>query len=370
MHESFALTNGSEYLAGGILAGMTGNRAHGLILDDPVKGRSAADSPTLRRRTREAYEDDLKTRLIPGGFIVLVMTRWHEDDLAGGLLPAGWDGESGRLPCRDGQTWEVLCLPAICDRPDDPLGRALGETLWPEWFDPGHWAQFQSSPRTWSALYQQRPVPDSGAFFRAEWIRPVPSLPPRESLHVYGASDYAVTERGGDYTVHIVVGIDPDGRLYVLDLWRQQASSDAWAGAWCDLVLAWKPLEWAEEGGQINAGVGPFLQALARQRRAYTVRRQFAARHDKAVRAQAIRGRMAMDGLHLPADAPWRAEFERELLRFPTALHDDQVDALGLIGQLLDRIHAPAAPEAGGPSGPRDWFEAGDDEEDGSWKAL
>jgi hypothetical protein len=112
--ESFALSNGSEYLAGGILSGMTGHRAHGLVLDDPVKGRDTAESETIRRRTREAYEDDLKTRLFPGGFIVLVMTRWHEDDLAGRLLPTGWDGESGALACRDGHVWDVLCLPALC----------------------------------------------------------------------------------------------------------------------------------------------------------------------------------------------------------------------------------------------------------------
>jgi predicted phage terminase large subunit-like protein len=366
--ESFALSNGSEYLAGGILSGMTGHRAHGLVLDDPVKGRDTAESETIRRRTREAYEDDLKTRLFPGGFIVLVMTRWHEDDLAGGLLPAGWDGESGALACRDGHVWEVLCLPAICDRVDDPLGRRPGETLWPEWFDAGHWAQFQANPRTWSALYQQRPTPDTGAFFKAEWLKPIATLPARDGLYVYGASDYAVTEHGGDYTVHLVVGIDTNGRLHVLDLWRAQASSDAWAAAWCDLVLKWRPLEWAEEGGQIKAGVGPFLLALARQRHAYTFRRAFPARHDKAVRAQAIRGRMAMDGLYLPADAPWRAEFERELLRFPAAVHDDQVDALGLIGQLFDHIQAPRAVMQERTEQPRDWFD--EDEDTSSWKTL
>jgi hypothetical protein len=76
-----------------------------------------------------------------------------------------------------------------------------------------------------------------------------------------GASDYAVTADGGDYTVHVVVGIDPEWRMYVLDLWRAQESADKWIEAFCDLVQYWKPIGWAEEQGQIRAGVGPFLRA-------------------------------------------------------------------------------------------------------------
>ena len=93
---------------------------------------------------------------------------------------------------------------------------------------------------------------------------PIGSGPTRSArsgtLTIYGASDYAVTEDGGDYTVHIVVGIDPEWRMYVLDLWREQTSADQWIEAFCDLVLEWKPLGWAEEKGQIKAGVGPFLR--------------------------------------------------------------------------------------------------------------
>ncbi len=103
-------------MATGINAGVTGNRASGLIIDDPVKGREDADSELIRRKTREAYEDDLKTRLLPGGWIILIQTRWHEDDLAGSILPERWAGESGALQCRDGKVWDVVCLPAKCDR--------------------------------------------------------------------------------------------------------------------------------------------------------------------------------------------------------------------------------------------------------------
>lgn len=163
--QEFALTNGSEYMASGLLAGITGARANGIVIDDPVKGREQADSLTVRDKTWDAYEDDLKTRLLPGGWIFLIQTRWNEDDVAGRILPEGWKGESGPILCRDGNIWEVVCLQARCEVLNDPLGRKFGDYLWPEWFDAKHWAQFESNPRTWSALYQQLPKQTKGTLF-------------------------------------------------------------------------------------------------------------------------------------------------------------------------------------------------------------
>ena len=338
--DAWALTNGSEYMATGIQAAVTGNRANGIIIDDPVKGRDEADSENIRAKTRAGYEDDLKTRLIPGGWIILIQTRWHEDDLAGSILPEGWAGESGPILCRDGATWDVICLPAKCDRADDPLGRKIGDYLWPEWFGRKHWQDYERVPRTWSALYQQKPVPETGSVFEADWLKTYERKPNHkawcDTLTVYGASDYAVTDGGGDYTVHIVVGLDHEGKMYVLDLWRRQTTPDVWAEALCELVHRWKPQAWAEESGQIRASVGPFLTARLRERGAYVVRREFPTRLDKTARAQAIRGRMALDGLYLPNGAPWVPDFRAELLTFARGRYDDQVDALALIGQLID----------------------------------
>ena len=167
---------------------------------------------------------------------------------------------------------------------------------------------------------------------------PHDKAPDRDTLNIYGASDYAVTDNGGDYTVHLIVGVDPQNRIYLLDVWRRQTSPDRWIGAFCDLALKWKPLQWAEEQGQISAGVGPFLDQPTRERQAYVYREQFPTRGDKARRAQSIRGRMALDGLYVPERAPWYANFRAELLSFPAGKHDDQVDALGLIGQLLNKM--------------------------------
>jgi len=267
-------------------------------------------------------------------------TRWHEEDLAGHVLEQVKTGEINA---------KVVSIPAIAED-NDILGRELGEWLWddPTGYD---YATFlkarhkETSPMMWAALFQQRPTPEEGDYFKAEWLRPYMAHIDPKILRIYGASDYAVTADGGDYTVHLVVGVDPAGRMFLLDIWRKQASSDVWIEAFCDLVLEWEPIEWAVEGGQIKAGLGPFMGRRMRERNAYTYLRQFPSKHDKAVRAQSIRGRMAVEGLYVPQNAPWLEPFRSELLMFPAGKHDDQVDSLGLIGQLLDHISHGDYPE-------------------------
>lgn len=282
---------------------------------------------------------DRTENFIAGG-LVSHNTRWNEDDLSGWLqLEHAHEG------------WEILNLPAINEE---------GEALWPEQYPTEALERIRRAlpARDWSALYQQRPAPEEGDYFKSEWLRPYVKAPLRDTLNIYGASDYAVTADGGDYTVHGVVGIDPDDNLWLLDLWRKQAASDEWVEEFCNMVLRWKPIGWAEETGQIKAGVGPFLGRRQRETGAYVAREQFPTRGDKAVRAQSIRGRMALGGLYVPVNAPWYPAFRGELLSFPAGRNDDQVDMLGLVGQLLDKIHAPRAKEpATLPRPQRDWFD-------------
>jgi predicted phage terminase large subunit-like protein len=331
--ELWTTTHDGQYRAAGVGGAITGFRADLALIDDPVKSREEADSETRRNRVWEWFNDDLTTRLKPNSAVVLIMTRWHEDDLAGRLL----DRQPGQ--------WRVLSLPALAEGPDDPLGRAPGEWLWGDdgYGYAGEIAARQSltDGRTWSALYQQRPAPDSGDYFRREWLQPVAEMPERDELRIYGASDYAVTSAGGDYTVHVVAGVDREGKIYLLDLWRGQADSAVWIDEFCRMVREWRPHEWAEEGGQIRSAVGPFLERRMRETGARVARRQVPSRADKATRAQAIRGRMALDGLRIPVAAPWRGAFEAELLSFPAGRHDDMVDALSLLGQMLDTMTGP-----------------------------
>lgn len=323
----WSLTSGAEYYAAGVGTGIAGFRAKYGLIDDPIRSRQDADSELIRDRIWDWYINDFRTRLVPGAAEILIQTRWHEDDLAGRAL--------------NHSKWHVISLPAIAEE-NDQLGREVGEALWSDG-QYGYGKQIEelrtSTPaRTWSALYQQRPAPEEGDYFKAEWLKPYDHKPDPKTLRVYGGSDYAVTADGGDHTVHAVVGIDPEGRMYLLDIWRRQASSDVWIEAFCDLVIEHKPMAWAEEQGQIKSGVGPFIDRRQRERRAYVFREQFPTRGDKAVRAQSIRGRMALEGLYVPVSAPWYPDLRAELLSFPAGKHDDQVDALGLVGQLLDQM--------------------------------
>lgn len=345
--DEWALSNGAEYMSGGILSGITGNRADLVIIDDPVKGREAAESPVIRRKTLDAYQDDLMTRLLPGGSVVLVQTRWHEDDLAGAILPQGYAGESGAIACRDGQIWQVICLQAKAERDDDPLGRSRGAYLWPEWFGPDHWAQFERNPRSWASLFQQRPAPDEGDIFRRPWIRTYETLP--QGCRFYGGSDYAVSD-GGDFTVHAVVAMDREGQLFIHDLWRGQGEADGWIEPLLDLVAEYDPSAWAEESGQIHRSIGPFLRRRMAERRIFFNRVQEASTTDKVARARSLQGQMASGRVFFRAGAPWLADLVSELLAFPRGRYDDQVDALTKVTQMLDRMRgaqAPAAPRNG-----------------------
>src|SRR5262249_42947360 len=158
----------------------------------------------------------------PGGRITLVMTRWHEEDLAGRILA---EMEAG------GEQWTGLRLPALAEE-DDPIGRPVGEWLRSDNDGEHDYPGFRTreratqTPLVWSGMFQQRPSPESGTYFLREWLKPCATLPPLDTLRIYGGSDYAVSEGRGDFTCHLVIGCDPDDKLYLLDLWRGQSTPD------------------------------------------------------------------------------------------------------------------------------------------------
>ncbi len=339
------------YYAVGVDKSVTGRRASGAIIDDPVKGRQDADSEAVKRTTRRWYVSDLRSRLKPDAWLVIIQTRWAEDDLAGGILPEDWNGESGDIVSRDGETWRVVCLPAIAEE-NDTLGRKPGEPLWPEYFGEEHFQKLRAiyeadgDLRGWSALYQQRPMPEEGDYFRREWFRfhsPKPSgktvlkTPDRKEMRIYGASDYAASQQG-DYTVHGIFGVDEDDNIYVLDWYRERATPMEWVERFCDMALKWKPAAWIEEKGPIAVSVAPFLDKRIRERKAYVFRDGLASVRDKQSRAQSVRGRMQMGKVYFPERAAWMDRLEREILTFPAAKNDDQVDVMSLIGRYLGRM--------------------------------
>lgn len=314
----FRTGQNGAYFAVGVGGPLTGRGAHLLLIDDPVKNREEADSETIREKTKDWYTSTAYTRLMPGGRIVVIQTRWHEDDLAGWLLTE-----------HAHENWDVLDLPAINSR---------GEALWPDQYPLPALEQIRRAigPRDWSALYQQRPTPEEGDYFRREWFKTYQKLP--DGCRFYGASDYAVTADGGDFTVHIVVAVDREGNIHVVDVWRGQTTSDIWIERLLDLVEKHKPLKWAEEQGQIIKSVGPFLVRRMRERRVYCAREQFTSALDKPTRARSIQARMAMGMVLFKEGAPWLADLFAELLSFDAGKTDDQVDTLSLIGRLMDTM--------------------------------
>jgi len=326
----WSTNEGGSYYAIGVGAAVMGRGAHVFMIDDPFGTMAEARNETQRKNVWDWYTGTVYNRLEENGAIVLINHRMHEDDLTGMLRAQQAAG---------GDRWEVVEL-----KPDMESGTAL----WPEKYPIEALERIRrnTTAQDWSALYLQNPTPDEGVYFKADWLRPYDKPPARATLMVYGGSDYAVTDDGGDYTVHVVVGMDPEERMYLLDLWRGQKQGDVWIDAFCDLVLEWKPMGWAEETGQIKSAIGPFLNRRMNERKAYVSREQFSTRTgNKAVRAQSIRGRMALNGLYVPFSAPWYPALRSELLSFPSGKHDDQVDALGLVGQLLDQMIAGLKPQ-------------------------
>lgn len=271
-------------------------------------------------------------------------TRWHQDDLSGGILPVDWHGQSGVIRGRDGLDWFVLCLPAVAEHADDPLGRKIGDPLWPEWFKGEHFERFKANRRTWSALFQQVPTPDSGDYFTADMFRYYGQRP--EHLRTYGASDFAVTEGSGDYTEHCIVGVDPAGRLFVLDWWSGQTTADVWIDSLLDMAEKWKTVKWFAESGVIRRAVEPFLRKAMQERRKYQSIEWIASIQDKPTRARSIQGRFAQGMVYLPESAEWRVRIERQFLAFPAGRNDDAVDTLGLIGRGLDMTQSAVEPAA------------------------
>lgn len=323
------------YVAVGVGGPITGRGAHIAIIDDPIKNRQDADSETIRDSVWKWYTSTLRTRLMPGGAIVLVLTRWHEDDLAGRLLEASKES---------GERWEVLRLPAVAGH-DDPMGRRPGEALWPAWYPVDELDRIRGAigPRDWSALYQQEPVPDTGGQFQRDWFNWYDADHLPKDLNVYGASDYAVTEKGGDWTEHGVAGVDEDANLWFTDWWSGQEAPDVTIEAKLALASQHKALEWYGEKGVIEKAIGPATKRAMQDAGRWVTHTYLPTTGDKIARVASFRARAQAGKVYLPRNKPWAEELLLQLCAFPAGKHDDKVDVCGLFGRALD-LMADARP--------------------------
>ena len=339
-----------EVSAGGVLAfvgrggTITGRGGHVLTLDDPIKDRKEADSPAVRDHLWTWYNQVLKSRLMTkAGAIIIIMTRWHEDDLVGRLT----DKTNPHYSPKERKHWDIVDLPALAEK-DDPLDRNLGAALWPDRFDEKFLRDFQrADARGFEALYQGRPTPAKGAFFQRDHIKTYKSpreLPPMETLRVYAASDHAVSmAQDRDRTCLLLAAVDPSDDIWILPqtYWGQIPSNRA-VELMVDMMELHRPIFWWGEKGQIAGSIGPFLRKRMFERGVHCAIVEEKPSADKVTRAQSIMARMAMGKVYFPAFASWYAPVEAELLKFPSGAHDDFVDALAWLGLGLQSLQPRA----------------------------
>ena len=337
---------------GGILfflgrgSGATGRGADVILLDDPTKDRKEADSPTIREDLWKWYTQVLQTRLMTkGGRIVIIQTRWHEDDLVGRLT----DPTNPCYSVNEARKWRVIDFPAIA-REKDVLGRKPGEALWPERFDKEYLDTIRETDiRGFQALYQGRPTPEEGTFFKTLHMRTysrMSVMPHREKLRFYAASDHAVSlEQGRDKTCLMVVGVDEHDQMWVQpDLFWKQADTGLVVETMTIMMERYKPLFWWAEKGHISKSIGPFLRKRMLEKRVFCSIDELTPVGDKQTRAQSVQARMAMGKLVFPGFAGWWSEAHDQLLKFPQGVHDDFVDTLSLFGMGLYKQRMFRAP--------------------------
>ena len=317
----------------GVGGALTGRPVDLLIIDDPVKDREDADSPTMRAKLWDWFNDVALTRLAPGAPVFVIMTRWHPDDLAGRLIETG--------------EWEVTSVPAQCEDPaTDPLRRKAGEFLLSaRGRTTGQWEALKSSlpARTWAALYQQRPVPSEGLIFHEHWIdaaRRVTGAGEANWVRRLVAVDPAASSReSSDETGVVVLALDGDGHAWVLDDRSVRGTPQQWGTAVWEAVLDWGADEVVVEdnqGGEMVAHVLNTTWAAVNHLRAGTALRptitRVWARHNKRVRAEAVAALYEQGRVHHADDGTGRLEaLERQMTSWTGTSVDrspDRMDAL------------------------------------------
>lgn len=326
----------------GIGGGLTSRPADVMIIDDPLKDRAEADSQVFRDRAWDWWTDVASTRLAPGAPVILILTRWHHDDLAGRLLTA-----------EDGHLWKVINIPAQADhRPEngetDILGRQPGEyMISARGRTPAQWERrkIQSGTRTWTSLFQGRPSPDEGGLFdRKRWVRyDVPQhveqpngirLVPNIDLDTELVASWDLAFKGTSGSDYVVgqVWLRRGAHVFLLEQVRGRWSFTETLDQIRTLSARWPQAVAKYVEDKAN---GPaVLDALQR-----TVHGLIPVNPEggKEARANAVAPLVEAGNVHLPAAelAPWVADLIEEAAAFPHGAHDDQVDAMT---QALNRL--------------------------------
>lgn len=309
-----------SYRSAGVGGGITGMGADIAIIDDPVKDAKEANSQTYRDSVWDWYTSTFYTRLSPKSGILLGMTRWHEDDLAGRLLA---DMKNG------GDQWRVVSFPAIAE--EDEEYRKEGDALHPERYDLTHLTKIKKAvgTQTWNALYQQRPSSKGGDVIKRAWFKRYSMLPLMRRVIIAGDTAQKVKQHN-DFSVFIVAGIGMDGGLYIIDLIRGK-----WEAPELERKLEdiWNKYRASHKAQSVyiedkSSGTG-LIQSIQRKRNIPIKGVQVDA--DKYTRVLGIQGFIESGYVFLPDGAEWVEDFLSECEKFTATdshKHDDQVDTL------------------------------------------
>lgn len=327
-------------VAAGVGGPITGRGAHVAIIDDPFKNYEESASETVREKVLNWYKSTLRTRLAPGGAIVLVMTRWHEKDLAGELEAA--------MTEEDGEQWEIIELPAIA-KGNDILGRQPGEPLWPARYPLTELraTQIALGSYLWSALYQQKPAPAAGNKFKRAWFRYFEIDDEHVVLHTPGEEQErkrvplnrcwcfqtcdpaGSTKTSADYFVLGTWLVTPQRDLLLRDVIRTRLEGPDQPKLFEQGYRRWNPkLQGVETK---NMGLTLYQEL---RRKGLPVK-DLKAEVDKETRALPVMARMEAGTVYFMQGAPWLGDYEDELLVFPNGEYDDQVDVTSYAGIIV-----------------------------------
>lgn len=326
---------------------LTGRGANLLIVDDLYKDHEEARSEAIRNQAWHWFTKVAMTRLmrrnLGGGRtsnakVLIVMTRWHSDDIIGRITDPQNDHYIGE---DEAAKWKIIRLAAIAEE-DDPLGRKPGEVLWPERFSADFLRSRQRmDPLGFAALYQQRPTVADGTLFRREAVQYYDKLP--DSVRFYCSSDHAVgTNQRNDPSCLLKVAVDQQDNIYLVDaVWKRMPADMAVEAMLTMAGGNMRPLLWWAERGHISKSIGPFLRKRMAETGTYINLVEVTPASDKQQRAQSIAARFAMGKVFFPRNALWTQPAIDELLAFPNGNHDDFVDALAYIGLGLTSQFGP-----------------------------
>ncbi len=374
--EEWATDKDGLYKCAGVKSAIVGRRADLGLIDDYVANQEDADSEPERRKVWNWFLKDFWPRLKPGALVVIICTRWHEEDLVGCLTD---EKNSYNSPISPSE-WEHIKFPFFPEE-EDALGRTpinmslmgnvdfLGSPdlelkknpnveslvksrLWSEWFNEEMALGIMRLPsRQRACQYQQRPAPEDGDYFKKEWLRGYT----RDDLdalikckpQIYGAGDWAVSEaKGSDRTCLGGCALSSEGHIYILpDLFWKIAGPEEVTREFIAFLKRRNPLVFLSEGGHISKSWGPFLRQQMLEQKVYNYIEEITPSRDKETRAQSFRGFCSMQQVRFPLFASWWPDAERELLMFPGGKHDDFVDFCSLIGQLVIKMLKTAAPK-------------------------